>query len=202
MAVKPGKSRSWRTCAWLALGSISLTWGGCAEDMAAQAPDKVQIHSSADSSAGEDQNMTSATGNDAAQGPQYNKLTPAEARVIVHKGTEMPDIGEYTHTKDPGTYVCRRCNAPLYRSQDKFESDCGWPSFDDEIAGAVKKVREVDGSDRIEIICENCGGHLGHVFVGERFTKKNTRHCGNSVSMKFYPEGKEVPAVIKKDGKK
>ena len=140
--------------------------------------------------------MTSATGNDAAQGPQYNKLTPAEARVIVHKGTEMPDIGEYTHTKDPGTYVCRRCNAPLYRSQDKFESDCGWPSFDDEIAGAVKKVREVDGSDRIEIICENCGGHLGHVFVGERFTKKNTRHCVNSVSMRFVPAGKPLPAMI------
>jgi len=202
MAVRFGRFRLVRTFALLALGPMTLASGGCAEDMAAQAPDKVQIHSSADSSAGEDQNMTSATGNDAAQGPQYNKLTPAEARVIVHKGTEMPDIGEYTHTKDPGTYVCRRCNAPLYRSQDKFESDCGWPSFDDEIAGAVKKVREVDGSDRIEIICENCGGHLGHVFVGERFTKKNTRHCVNSVSMKFYPEGKEIPAVIKKDGKK
>ena len=128
--------------------------------------------------------------------PQFNPLTVEEARVIVGKGTERPFIGEYTDTKDPGTYVCRRCNAPLYHSTSKFASDCGWPSFDDEIAGAVKQVPDSDGS-RTEILCENCGGHLGHVFLGERYTAKNTRHCVNSLSMKFYPEGKTLPAVIK-----
>jgi peptide-methionine (R)-S-oxide reductase len=127
---------------------------------------------------------------------KYNPLTAQEERVIVGKETEMRFTGEYTGLKDPGTYVCRRCNAPLYRSDDKFASDCGWPSFDDEIPGAVQQVPDPDGS-RVEIICKNCGGHLGHVFVGEGFTPKNTRHCVNSVSMKFYPKGKELPAVIK-----
>ena len=197
MCIRPCRQSVWRTIAVLAVGSITLACGGCAEDMAAQAPDKIPLQSPNNPSAGDDGKMTSTAKNQNSPGGEYNILTPAEERVIVHKGTEFPGIGEYTHTKDPGTYVCRRCNAPLYRSQDKFESDCGWPSFDDEIAGAVKKVSEVDGSDRVEIICENCGGHLGHVFVGERFTKKNTRHCVNSVSMKFYAEGKELPPVIK-----
>ena len=138
---------------------------------------------------------TMSPDNPAETQSKFNPLSAQEARVILGKGTERAFTGEYTDLKDPGTYVCRRCNAPLYRSDDKFASECGWPSFDDEIKDAVKKVPDSDGS-RTEILCQNCGGHLGHVFVGERFTAKDTRHCVNSVSMKFYPRGTELPAVI------
>ena len=129
---------------------------------------------------------------------KYNELTPQQEYVIKNKGTDRAFTGEYTDKKDEGLYICRQCNNPLYTSNDKFSSHCGWPSFDDEIKGAVKRIPDADGM-RTEIVCMNCKGHLGHVFIGEQLTDKNTRHCVNTSSIQFVSkeEMKDLPAVIK-----
>ena len=116
----------------------------------------------------------------------YNPLTAEEKYIIEHKGTERPFTGEYDDFYESGSYICRKCNAELYRSADKFDAHCGWPAFDKEVPGAVKHLPDSDGHGT-EVECANCGGHLGHVFMGEGFTPTNARHCINSISMKFVP---------------
>lgn len=124
-----------------------------------------------------------------------NKLTYEESRVIVGKGTEEPFTGEYDNFYKDGTYICRRCNNPLYSAKTKFDAHCGWPAFDDHIPGSVTRNPDPDGR-RVEIECANCGAHLGHVFEGEQLTETNTRHCVNSLSVKFIPEGEKLPEVL------
>ncbi len=129
---------------------------------------------------------------------KYNKLNYAEKKVILQKGTEAPFSGEYETNWETGTYVCRRCNAAIYQSGDKFDARCGWPSFDDAIKDAVHRSTDADGR-RTEITCTNCGAHLGHVFLNEGFTPRDTRHCVNSISMVFIPADQELPVVIKEE---
>jgi peptide-methionine (R)-S-oxide reductase len=124
-----------------------------------------------------------------------NKLTPEEERVILGKGTEAPFSGEYDDFYEDGTFLCRRCNAPLFSAKSKFDAGCGWPAFDENYPDAVKRVPDADGR-RTEIQCANCGAHLGHVFVGEHLTEKNARHCVNSLSIRFFPKDHALPGML------
>ncbi len=127
---------------------------------------------------------------------KYNKLTPEEERIIVNKGTEFPFTGEYDNFYEPGTFICRRCNNPLFSSKAKFDAHCGWPAFDDSFPNALKRLPDPDGV-RTEIKCANCNAHLGNEFIGEQLTDKNVRECVNSLSIKFVKEGETIPEVIK-----
>lgn len=187
----------------LCLGSLLLLQGCADERIAApivsdRVPTVPATPVAAEDQAGsvtETESNQATTMTDQPAPAEYNKLTEQEQYVILNKGTERAFVGEYTDTEDKGTYVCRRCNAPLYKSDHKFHSSCGWPAFDDEIAGAVERHADSDGY-RVEIVCKNCSGHLGHVFEGERLTDKNVRHCVNSISMTFVPDGENLPPAI------
>lgn len=124
-----------------------------------------------------------------------NQLTDEEEDVLLHKGTERPFTGEYDDFYLDGTFICRRCNVPLFSSKSKFDAGCGWPAFDENFPNAVKRSTDADGH-RTEILCQNCGGHLGHVFEGEELTEKNTRHCVNSLSIRFIAKGKSIPPTL------
>ncbi len=126
---------------------------------------------------------------------KYNDLNPEEKRIIEDKETEAPFTGEYDNFYQEGTFICRKCNAPLFSSKTKFDAGCGWPSFDENFPNAVTRLPDRDGQ-RTEIECSNCKAHLGHVFEGEHLTDKNTRHCVNSLSIRFISKGKEMPQVI------
>ena len=125
----------------------------------------------------------------------YNKLTPQEEDIIEGKGTEAPFTGEYDDFYEDGVFICRKCNAPLFSAESKFDAGCGWPSFDEDYPDAVKRIPDADGH-RVEIQCANCGAHLGHVFEGEKLTQKDTRHCVNSLSIKFIPRDEKMPKVL------
>ena len=125
----------------------------------------------------------------------YNDLTPDEKRIIEEKGTEAPSSGKYDNFYEEGNFICRKCNAPLFSSKAKFDAGCGWPAFDENFPNAIKRVSDSD-ERRTEIQCANCGAHLGHVFEGEHLTDMDTRHCVNSLSMRFVPQGKEMPEVL------
>jgi len=124
----------------------------------------------------------------------YNSLSQEEKRVIEEKGTERPFSGRYDNFYKPGVFMCRKCNTPLFSSKSKFDAGCGWPSFDENYPNAIKRVSDPDGM-RVEIECSNCGAHLGHVFTGERLTEKDTRHCVNSISIRFIPKGEKLPPI-------
>lgn len=125
----------------------------------------------------------------------YNPLTPQEEDVIVEKGTESPFTGEYDDFFEDGVFICRRCNAPLFGAEAKFDAGCGWPSFDENYPDNINRIPDADG-ERVEIQCANCKAHLGHVFEEEKLTEKDTRHCVNSLSIRFIPRGKQLPAVL------
>lgn len=125
----------------------------------------------------------------------FNALTPQEENIIINKATEAPFTGEYDNFYEPGTFICRRCNSPLFSSKSKFDAHCGWPAFDDSFPNALKRLSDPDGV-RTEIECAHCGAHLGHEFIGENLTTKDTRECVNSLSIKFIPENEKLPKVF------